>query len=86
MSQEKVDRYKEEKKNRQKIMKKENRHERAIKACGILVALVLVGWIGYSGYSQFTKGKAAEGKNYSVDTAALDDFMNNLPGEETGAE
>ena len=39
MSQAKVDRYKEEKKNRQKQMKKEKRRNFVGKACGILVAV-----------------------------------------------
>lgn len=82
MSQAKVDRYKEEKKNRQKIMKKEKRHEYALKAGGVILALVLIGWVGYSGYHTFTNGGTAAGKTYSVDTASLDDFMSNLPGED----
>lgn len=82
MSQAKVDRYKEEKKNRQKMIKKEKRHERVLKVCGIVVALVLIGWVGYSGYNSIIKNSTAEGKTYSVDTASLDDFMNNLPGED----
>ena len=82
MSQAKVDRYKEEKKNRQKMIKKEKRHMRALKACGLVVAIALIGWVVYSGYSTFTKSSTAEGKTYSVDTASLDDFMNNLPGED----
>lgn len=82
MSQAKVDRYKEEKKNRQKTMKKEKCHECVIKACGVVLALVLIGWVGYSGYNTFTKDSTAAGKTYSVDTASLDDFMSNLPGED----
>lgn len=82
MSQAKVDRYKEEKKNRQKMMKKEKRHENAIKVCGVALALVLIGWVVYSGYNTFTKGSAAAGKTYSVNTTSLDDFMSNLPGED----
>ena len=82
MSQAKVDRYKEEKKNRQKIMKKEKRHELVLKLCGLVVAVVVIGWVGYSGYNSFTSSSASEGKTYSVDTASLDDFMNNLPGED----
>jgi len=82
MSQAKVDRYKEEKKNRQKIIKKEKRHELALKAGGVVLALVLIGWVGYSGYNTFTKSSTAAGKTYSVDTASLEDFMSNLPGED----
>lgn len=82
MSQAKVDRYKEEKKNRQKLMKKEKRHERILKLCGLAVAVVAVVWIGYSGYNSIISNGESEGKTYAVDVAALDDFMNNLPGED----
>jgi hypothetical protein len=81
MSQAKVDRYKEEKKNRQKNLKKEKRHENLLKACGVLVACVIVGWVGYSGYSAYSGSTVAEGKTYSVDTTSLDNFMNNLSAE-----
>ena len=81
MSQAKVDRYKEEKKNCQKQMKKEKRRNCVGKACGILVAVILIGWVGYSGYSSLMKNQSAQGKTYSVDTASLDDFMNSLSAE-----
>lgn len=82
MSQAKVDRYKEEKKNRQKMIKKEKRHERMLKVCGVVVAVAVIGWVGYSGYSTLTKSGKAAGNTYSVDTTSLDDFMQNLPGED----
>ena len=51
MSQAKVDRYKEEKKNRKKIMAKEKRMRIAGYIVGCLVAVGIIGWAGYSGYS-----------------------------------
>ena len=51
MSQAKVDRYKEEKKNRKKIMAKEKRMRIAGYVAGCLVAAGIIGWAGYSGYS-----------------------------------
>ena len=50
MSQAKVDRYKEEKKNRKKIMAKEKRMRIAGYVAGCLVAAGIIGWAGYSGY------------------------------------
>ena len=49
MSQAKVDRYKEEKKNRKKIMAKEKRMRIAGYVAGCLVAAGIIGWAGYSG-------------------------------------
>ena len=53
MSQAKVDRYKEEKKNRKKIMAKEKRMRIAGYVAGCLVAAGIIGWAGYSGYSAY---------------------------------
>ncbi|MDO4345641.1 MAG: hypothetical protein Q4C50_12675 [Eubacteriales bacterium] len=78
MSQEKVDRYKKEKANRQQIMKKEKREKMLWKIGGSALALVLVGWIGFSAYDHFH----VETRNtYQVDTAAVDDYLNNMDAE-----
>ena len=50
MSQEKVDRYKREKANRQKIIKKQKRMHRLEMAGLGLLAAAFVGWIGFSVY------------------------------------
>lgn len=86
MSQEKVDRYKEEKKNRQKMIKKQKFQSFLFKTAGVLVAVVLVGWIGYSVYDGITSGKAAESKTYSVNTAAVDDYLNGMSATESETE
>ena len=86
MSQEKVDRYKEQKRNRDKILKKEKRQARILKIGGIVVALVLVGWIGFSTYLRATDRSNATGKTYSVDTASLDEYLNNMSVEEAETE
>ncbi len=57
MSQEKVDRYKREKANRKKIMKKQ-RIMNVVRKCMLTVAaLALVGWLGYSAYDTYEAGK-----------------------------
>lgn len=86
MSQEKVDRYKEEKRNREKILKKEKRQALLIKIGGAVVGIALVGWIGFSVYYQATNTTNASGKTYSVDTAALDNYMNNMSAAEAETE
>ena len=66
MSQAKVDRYKEEKKNRKKTMAKEKRLHLLAVVCGWLVVIALAGWAGVSGYR--------------ID--AITDYMNSLSTEE----
>ena len=60
MSQAKVDRYKEEKKNRKKIMAKEKRMRIAGYVAGCLVAAGIIGWAGSSGYSAYEASKPME--------------------------
>ena len=83
MSQAKVDRYKEEKRNRAKIIKKEKRQWMATKAGLSAVAILLVTWAGISIYNGFTATDASltEKPTYTVDTAAIDDFMTSLSEE-----
>lgn len=50
MSQAKVDQYKKDKANRQKIIKKQKRMHRLEMAAITLVCVLVVGWIGYSVY------------------------------------
>jgi hypothetical protein len=76
MSQEKVDRYKKEKQNRKKIMKKE-KLQNAIRSCIFgLVGLVFVGWIGYSAYDLYDSNKTVE--EVAVDYTAISDYMTDL--------
>ena len=53
MSQAKVDRYKEEKANRKKVMRKEKVANRLRKCAVAVVAAALVVWIGYSAYNMY---------------------------------
>ena len=53
MSQEKVDRYKQEKANRKKIMRKQKVMNIVRKSVLTLAALALVAWLGYSGYEVY---------------------------------
>lgn len=80
MSQAKVDRYKEEKKNRAKIIKKEKRQLFAMKLGGSVVAIALVAWFGVSFYSFFQTEDTTvtEKQTYTINTSALDDFLTDL--------
>ena len=48
MSQEKVDRYKEQKANRKEIMKKEKKQEALRRTVAAVIGVICIGWIGYS--------------------------------------
>ena len=82
MSQAKVDRYKEEKRNREKIMKKQKMEWMATKIGLSPVGLVMVAWIGVSVYNVATNTETdtttAELPGYTVNTTALDEFMNDI--------
>lgn len=80
MSQEKVDRYKEQKKNRKAIQAKKKRKALITKVCTSLVALALVGWLGYSAVDSYEKKQNSE--PVTADTTALDDYMTSLNAEE----
>ena len=85
MSQEKVDRYKEEKKNRAKIMAKEKREWMMVKLGGCVLAVAIVAWIGVSVYYNINQKPAdettqtvEEKPTYTVNTGALDDYLEGL--------
>ena len=59
MSQEKVERYKKEKANRKKVLKREKIKKGILSVVGTIVCVAIVGWIGYSGYIYFRKGTTA---------------------------
>ncbi len=81
MSQAKVDRYKEEKKNRSKIMKKQKMEWLLTKVVLTVCAVVIVGWIGVSLYQNITNPSTAtvETESYTVDASPIDDYLNSLP-------
>ena len=57
MSQEKVDRYKERKRNRKAIEAKKKREVLLTKLCAGLLVLALVGWLGYSEYINMSRNR-----------------------------
>lgn len=78
MSQAKVDRYKEEKANRKKTIKKE-KHLRAVStACATVVCVALIGWIGYSAYGYFRTEKTQTASRTEVNVDALNDYLDTL--------
>ena len=85
MSQEKVDRYKKEKANRKKNMKKE-KFQNILRKCAVaLVGFVLIGWIGFSAYNTYESKQPKE--EAQIDYSSLTNLYNNLAEvEATSAE
>lgn len=84
MSQEKVDKYKKEKANREKLQKREKRNLFLEKLAIGAVALVMVGWIGYSAYGVLTREDPDEEKTVvttEMDTTAITDYLSQLAGD-----
>lgn len=83
MSQEKVNRYKEEKANRKKTMKKEKLKHNLSVACASVICVAAIGWIGYSAYGYFRSGDDTKVTQTEVDLNALNDYMNSVTAENT---
>lgn len=79
MSQAKVNRYKEEKKNREKILKKEKRDAAIRKGVLALVGVAILGWAGYSAYDSLKPEPVPS--SYEINTSALDEFLNGINAE-----
>ena len=87
MSQAKVDRYKEEKANRKKIMKKQKMKSAIAAACGTVVCVAVVGWIRYSAYGYFrTQDEKSPQTQTEVNMDALSEYMTALPTSDSTAE
>lgn len=79
MSQEKVDRYKEEKANRKRIMHKQRMMGILRKCVLSLAGLALVAWLGYSAYDMYESGK--ERVVVETDYTPVMDYMDSLTAE-----
>lgn len=76
MSQAKVDQYKKDKANRQKIIKKQKRMHRLEMAAITLVCVLFVGWIGFSVYDKVSSNQEKE--TVVFDAAAIQDYLSGL--------
>lgn len=79
MSQAKVDRYKKEKANRKKTMRREKIGSILRRCAYTVVGLALVAWIGYSGYNTYTSNKTTE--EVEIDYTAVSNYMQGLSAE-----
>ena len=80
MSQEKVNRYKEDKKNRKAIVAKKKRNALLTKVCGSVIVIALAAWLGFSAVDSYQKSQTSG--EVVVDTTALDNYMNNTVAAE----
>lgn len=76
MSQEKVNRYKEQKAKRKKIMKREKIMNIVRSTILSLIALALVGWLGFSAYTNYQAGIPRE--TTEINYSAITDYMSGL--------
>lgn len=76
MSQAKVDRYKKEKANRKKIMRRQKMMSFVRKGVLTVAAVALLGWLGYSAYTihEDNKERVVAEVNYD----AVSDYLNGL--------
>lgn len=73
MSQEKVDRNKEQKRNRKKILKKQRRQRMLGGILGVVIAVGLVGWIGFSIYDKYEDKRTSTATE--VDLSAITNYF-----------
>ena len=81
MSQMKVDRYKKEKNNREKLQKREKRILNLEKVVVTVICIAVVGWIGYSAYDLVTRedpNAEQEVVTTEMDVTAISDYLNSL--------
>ena len=86
MSQKKVDRYKKEKNNREKLQKRERRILNLEKVVVTVICIAVVGWIGYSAYDLVTRedpNAEQEVVTTEMDVTAISDYLNSLSQTES---
>lgn len=76
MSQEKVNRYKEEKANRKQLMEKQKKQKALRKVAGIVIAVVLIGWVGYSAVDAYQESRPRD--VVEVDYTAVDEYLQTI--------
>lgn len=84
MSQEKVNKYKEEKANRKEMMKKAKRVSMIRNCIASVVLVAAVGWVGYSGVTYIIKHQPRQ--ETDVNYTAVVDYMDSLIEEEKTTE
>lgn len=84
MSQEKVNKYKEEKANRKAILKREKRNRMIGRIVGSVIGLALVGWIGFSIYDKVVTGMETAQTEVKLD--AVSNYLTGLNTADAGED
>ena len=84
MSQEKVNKYKEEKANRKESMKKAKRAELLRNVIASVVFVAVLGWVGYSGVTYIIRHQPRP--EVDVNYTSVADYVEGLTAEDTTAE
>ena len=82
----KVDRYKKQKNDREKIQRREKWELRLEKLAIAVVCIAMVGWIGYSAYDLVTRedpNAEQEVVTTEMDVTALTDYLSSLSQTDT---
>lgn len=83
MSQEKVEKYKQRKANRQKILRREKLIRRLEYGGTAVVLLALIVWFGFAVYKNVEANKPVEVTTTEMDVTALEEYLNGLTAAET---
>ena len=78
MSQKKVDYYKEQKRNRAEIMRKEKRNRRLGALLAIVIVAALVGWFGYMIVQNARSASDGATKATELETTDLDEYFSQV--------
>ena len=78
MSQEKVDKYKNEKNHRKEIQKRESRILFLEKLAAIVICIVAAGWIGYSAFNMESSEEEGQVTTTEMDITAMTDYLQEL--------
>ncbi len=76
MSQDKVDRYKKEKANRKKTLRRQKIWNYVRTGIVGVIAIALVGWIGFSAYNTYDSNRESE--TIEIDYTAVDELAENI--------
>ncbi len=76
MSQDKVDRYKKEKANRKKTLRRQKIWNYVRTGIVGVLAVALVGWIGFSAYNTYDSNREAE--TIEINYTAVDELAENI--------
>ena len=85
MSQKKVEAYKEYKKNKKEVIKKEKARKRLTAGIATLVVIAVIGWFGWSIYEKATY-EEPDGSGVTVNMTEFDQYTNELTTTYSGWE